>query len=187
MEAVSQRCKQAHNSNDESTNASGKKTKGNDGSLSLLSLVCDQQLPTRNDGKPQRAKLVHKCSEEIQPKKSSEDQRHEDATHILIVKCAKTALGIAPSIVICSSEEKNFDDNNDEYNTEIPAPTEAPKPKDSQSREKVTPNNTEKTEGDQQVPPFIWKNAFRPVPLPPRLPVVPAGFTFPLAKSPDAQ
>jgi len=187
MEAVSQRCKQAHNSNDESTNASGKKTKGNDGSLSLLSLVCDQQLPTRKDGKPQRAKLVHGRSEDIQPKKSSEDQRHEDATHILIVKCAKKALGIAPSIVICSSEEKNFDNNNAKYNTEIPAPTELAKPKDSQSQEKLTSNNTEKTEGDQQVPPFSRKNTFRPVPLPTRLPVIPAGFTFPLAKSPDAQ
>ncbi|CAJ1940775.1 unnamed protein product [Cylindrotheca closterium] len=144
-------------------------SKSYDGRLNLLSLVCNQQLSNNKNGKPRQgyaAKMPHKIP-------TYKTRNKTDAA--AFAKSAERVLGIVAPAIISPSEDDSPDQHVRLADSEVP-------------KKNVT-NATFQTGqegGKTKKQPFVWKGICRPVPLPPRLPMVPAGYIFPLARSPDS-
>mmetsp|Transcript_14610 Transcript_14610/g.35265 ORF Transcript_14610/g.35265 Transcript_14610/m.35265 type:complete len:207 (-) Transcript_14610:405-1025(-) len=170
--------------NDKRTVADTKKS--NDGRLSLLSLVCNE-ITANTGSKPQGQAQDQVRGNNVKiPQKISVAAAEESAnnkkktTNEVFSKSVERQYGITTRpIVISPSEDENTDRHNADTNQEEPM-LSSKLPSKNQSE---TSSKTQEEEKEE--PPRIWKEVCRPIPLPPRLPMVPAGYIFPLARPPN--
>lgn len=149
------------------------KSKSNDGRLCLLSLVCNQQLSTNKEKVPRVKPQVQGNPTKIPQEGDSEEMNNEGLS-----KNAQQVLGILSPVIVSLSEGENANQRPALIRCE----------EESKLNKKATTtttfSNDEEEERTKEANNPIMKEVFRPIPLPPRLPMVPAGHIFPLARFP---
>lgn len=161
-------------SNDVSRTESTGHTKSNDGRLCLLSLVCNQQLST-NKEKVSRVKPQVQGNPTKIPQEGDSDSDSEETNKEGLSKNAQQVLGILSPVVASLSEDEN--------ENQRPALIRGEEESNLNNKKATTTCSNDEGEGmtkEDNNP--ILKQVCRPIPLPPRLPMVPAGHIFPLAR-----
>ncbi|KAL3929492.1 MAG: hypothetical protein SGBAC_012183 [Bacillariaceae sp.] len=144
------------------------KSKSNDGRLCLLSLVCNQQLSSNKEKAP-----GFKPQVQGNPTKIPQEGDREETNNEGLSKNALQVLGILSPVIDSLSEGENTNQRPALIRCE----------EESKLNKTATTNEKEEERTKEDNNPSM-KEVFRPIPLPPRLPMVPAGHIFPLARFP---
>ena len=155
-----------------SQNKSRAGIKSYDGRLSLLSLVCNQQLSNCKNDKPQGHHAVK------MPHKIPVSYNKRNKANAAFAKSAERILGIMAPVVISPSDDESTDQHN-HLAADIEVSKLSSKLPSKQVEKKATTGTFQTGDNhEKEKQPFVWKDICRPVPLPPRLPMVPAGYIF---------
>jgi hypothetical protein len=153
----------------------------NDARLCLLSLVCDQRLSNKKSKNSHGQGGAQET--EIAQMVSGEKESSNTETEVSVLKSAEDLPGITSPVIISTSDDENADLSDVSSDPEMQKYVDKAQSNHTTTKSKPTAGSMEKEEKEESS--SLWMEVCRPVPLPPRLPMVPAGYVFPLYKAPN--